>query len=633
MHNSSTESDGRSGPTTGTLPTLDRGFYALFSRHADAQRHEADRRYYRGTDVQTSFGIYISRVYALSWLVFAVAALLTTTVVLSLSPGSVLGRIGELIPGAHLLAELPRGYLAVVIALFVGGLSKHLVVRSGGQYLQWAASTRRAEINHTLPGAVRYLRVLSTGSDDRRGMLRKVAANREAYGQTSVAFRKALNKAALTGSLDRGLRIVARDTPSRDVLAPFVLKFREHADQGGDELTSYLRMESRMLSHQQSRARDRAESFLELLAELFIVLLVLPALLVIVVTVLSVLSPGLSDPIELPVGTVTAQQLLVYGSAAFVLVTGLVAAVLVDRVRPHDHAEPQYSRPSSIVGTVVTAGSNPASAVVVAAPVAVLFGGAIHLSGVAPIDVMLLSYAAWAVPIGLVSVRRARLNQAKDREIKDFVHAVSGHVKLGRPFPEAVERVAGDVDLGALDSDVKTLAFNANLTTRDGNLRTDALDAFVERVGTPLAEQTIGLVTGALEAGGDAEDIFETLQTEVGRLHHEKQALRNAMLVYVTVGWTTALLIIGIMLAVDGYVIDGFAQLSAVSEPTAGVAMDASTVDPQRERFRFYVVTQATMLACGWFAGVASRGRYEALLHSGALVLIAYAVFSVVGMA
>ncbi len=612
------------------LPAIDRGLYALFARHADRSRHDADRRHYRGTDIRTSFGVYLSRVYAVSWLVSGAVFLCTTMVVTSFSsfPVDSTGISGV----RSTLPTVPQAYLAAGVGIVTATLAKYTVVRLGGQYLRWTASARRAEINHTLPGAVRYLQVLSTGSVTRRGMLRKVAANREAYGQTAVAFRMALNKAALTGSLDRGLRLVARDTPSRNVLAPFVLKFREHAEQGGEELTSYLRMESQMLSHQQSRARDRAESFLELLAELFIVLLVLPALLVIVVTVLSVLSPGLSEPMGTPIGTVTGQQLLVYGSAAFVLVTGVLAATLVSRVRPHDHAEPSYSRPPNIVGQCVTAGSNPASAAVVVFPVAVSVGLFLTLFDVTPINVVLLTYVSWTVPVGLVAVRRARRNEAKDREIKDFIHAVSGHVKLGRPFPAAVERVAADVDLGALDDDVKTLAFNANLTTKDENLRTSALDSFVERVGTPMAEQTIGLVTGALEAGGDAEDIFETLQTEVGRLHHEKQALRNAMLVYVTVGWTTAILIIGIMVAVDSYVIDGFAQLSAVSEPTAGVAMDASTVDPERDQFRFYVVTQATMLACGWFAGVASRGIYEALLHSGALVLVAYLVFSGVGM-
>ena len=55
-------------------------------------------------------------------------------------------------------------------------------------------------------------------------------------------------------------------------------------------------------------------------------------------------------------------------------------------------------------------------------------------------------------------------------------------------------------------------------------------------------------------------------------------------------------------------------------------------VDVERDAWRFYLVTQATMLACGWFAGTASRGRYEALLHSAALVVVCYAVFAGAGM-
>jgi hypothetical protein len=53
---------------------------------------------------------------------------------------------------------------------------------------------------------------------------------------------------------------------------------------------------------------------------------------------------------------------------------------------------------------------------------------------------------------------------------------------------------------------------------------------------------------------------------------------------------------------------------------------------PELERFRLYVVTQATMLASGWFAGTASRGRYAALFHSGLLVAICYAVFTAGGL-
>ncbi|WP_135533610.1 type II secretion system F family protein [Halostella pelagica] len=616
---------------------FDRVLYALFSRHADRARHDGDRKQYRGTDLRVSFGVYVARVYGISWLSFVALTFVGFALGMTVPDQTVAGVNGFLQKGIPVLnrlsaPSLPRTAIALVVALAVGGVGKRATVALGSRYLSWLARARRASIRRTLPGAVRYLHALSTGSGGQRAMLRKVANNRNAYGETAVAVRKALNKAALTGSLDEGLRIVARDTPSRNALAPFLMKFREHADQGADELASYLRLESRMLSHRQQRSREQAAGFLELIAELFIVLLVLPALLVIVLTVMSVLSPELNRPLTTPLGSITTRGALVYGSAGFVLVVGGLAAGLVGAFRPPGQSLPSYRRPGGTLATLRTIGTNPSSAVVVSVPFAATAAGFLWWLSYDLVNVALLGYAAFAIPVGLVAARRARLDDAKDREIKDFIHAVSGHVSLGRPFSEATAIVARDVDLGALDDDVADLAFNANLTTYDGDLRTAALDRFVERVGTPLAEQTMGLVTGALDAGSDAEDVFDTLQTEVGRLYHEKKALRDSMLVYVAVGWTTALLVVGIVVAVDGYVIDGFTQLSSVSSVSGASTLDPNAIEPARERQRFYVVTQATMLASGWFAGMANRGRYDALLHSGLLVCIAYVVFSGVGM-
>lgn len=631
--------------TNRRLSVPDRVLYALFARHADAQRHVLDRKRYRGTDLRVSFDVFLARVYGLSWVVSALAMLPTVLVVSALSR-DVLVAAGEFftagLPVREIgFATLPRPWIAAMAAGLVGATAKFGTVRLGGLYLRWVAAARRTEIERTLPGAVRYLHALTSGSDDARGMLRKTAAT-DAYGDTAISFRKALNTARLTGSLDEGLRRVARDTPSRDLLSPFLLKFREHASQGEDALANYLKMESRMLGHRQERARERAEGHLELLAELFIVLLVLPALLVIVLTVMSVLAPGLSAPIQTPLGSISTRAVAVYGSGAFILVVGLAAALTVENLRPSDQ-QTSYDRPEAPLAVLTTTHRNPASAVTVLAVPALLVATALLQSDLDSVNVALLGYVAYAVPVGAIAVRRASIDDAKDREIKDFVHAVSGHVSLGRPFPEAVEIVARDVDLGELDDDVADLAFNLGLTTAeardrselatdgDRDLRTAALERFVDRVGTPLAEQTVGLVTGALASGSDAEAVFETLQTEIGRLYHEKQALRSAMLVYVSVGWTTALLVVGIVIAVNTYVIDGFAQLSTVSG-SEGFALDPHAIRPERERFRFYVVTQTTMLASGWFAGAASRGIYAALLHSGLLVAACYVLFAGVGM-
>lgn len=625
---------------TSPLGVFDRGLYALFSRHADRAGHERTRRTYRAAGLDINFDVFIARLYGIAWASALGLTVLTFLGTLLLPAGFVtivFEFFGRGLPVVNELSfpSVPRFYLGVFLSALVGVTVRWLVVRAGGLYLGRLAATRRAEIERTLPGAVRYMRVLASGSNDSREILRRVA-RQDAYGATASSFQDALNRARLTGSLDEGLSLVARDTPSRNCLSPFLLKFREHAAQGRDSLEGYLQMEGRLLSHQQERAHQRASGYLELISELFVVMLVFPALAVLILTVAGVLSPGLSKPLSTPFGAITVRTVLFSASVIFVLLVGLGAAAAVDALRPTDRATPTYHRPATATEILRTASLNPASAAVVFVVPALTVGALLWILGYAPANVLLLCYAAYGIPVGVVAVRRARLDDAKDREIRDFVHAVSGHVSLGRPFPDAVQRVAKDVDLGPLQEDVDGLAFNLSLTTGSTgaeDVRAAALDRFVEQVGTPLASQTVGLVVGALEAGSDTEQVFETLETEIGRLYHERKTLRSRMLVYAAVGWTTALLVVGIIVAVNATVLDGFSQLTGVAESTSHMALDPAAVDPVRDQQRFYLIAQATVLACGWFAGVASRGGYEALLHSGVLVVITYLVFTGLGVA
>nr|WP_241996703.1 type II secretion system F family protein [Halorubrum sp. SD626R] len=622
----------------GRSVVVDRALYALFARHASDRRHDADRKRYRGTALNTGFETYLSRVYGCSWLVALAVAGPTLLVALGAAPGLLAVAEGA-VGGAAPIGSASPEAVAVALAASTGLLAKRATVRLGGLRLRWITATRRTDIERTLPAAVRYLELLASGSDGPREMVAKTAAS-DAYGGTATSLRKALNAARLAGSLDEGLRRVARDTPSRELLAPFLLKFRKHAATGDAALAEYLRTESRMLAHRQDRARKRARRFLELLTELFVAVLVLPALLVIAATALTVVVPELLPPVDTPVGVVPTRAVVLYGAVCFLVAIGLAGAVAVGTLRPPNQRA-SYDLPGSARAIVASAGRNPASAAVACAPPAALLAVGLALAEYTLVNVALLSYAAFAIPVGSVAVRRTRIDDAKDRELADFVHAVSGHVAHGRPLPDAVAAVARDVDLGVLDDDVADLAFALRSTTATGgsgagddgesaDVRAAAIDRFVERVGTPLAAGTLGLVTGALNAGSDADAVFETLRIEVGQLYSEQRALRSSMHPYVAVGWAAAALVAGVVAVVNTQVIDAarLADLAAATD----LVTEPETVHPELERFRLYVVTQATMLASGWFAGTASRGRYEALLHSGLLVAICYVVFTTGGL-
>ena len=624
----------------GRLGPLDKGLYALFSRHADSDSHDRDRQRYRAAGIETSFDVFIARLYGVAWLGGIGTAVLTLIGTILLPSTVVETVFGFFRRGVPILNELSlpavsRLWVGIVAGGTAGVLVRWLGVRAGGLYLDRVAAIRREEIERTLPGAVRYMRVLASGSSDSNEIIRRVA-RQDAYGATAESLRDALNRATLAGSLDEGLSLVARDTPSRDTLSPFLLKFREHAAQGKDSLESYLEMEGQLLSHRQERVHERASGYLELVAELFVVMLVFPALAVLILTVASVLSPELSEPVTTPFGSPSLRTVLFYASVLFVLLVGAGGSWTVAALRPTDRATPTYARPEGPLPLLATATSNPASGALVFAVPALAVAGVLFSLGYTLSNTLFLGYAAYGIPVGAVSVRRSGLDDAKDREIQDFVHAVSGHVSLGRPFPDAVQRVSREVDLGPLQPDVEALAFNLSLTSGTDNaddVRAAALDRFVDRVGTPLASQTVGLVVGALEAGSDTEQVFETLETEIGRLYHERKTLRSRMLVYAAVGWTTALLVVGIIAAVNMTVLDSFSQLAGVSDASSRMAFDPQAVEPARDQQRFYLIAQATVIACGWFAGVASRGTYEALGHSGVLVVVTYVVFTGLGVA
>ena len=157
---------------------------------------------------------------------------------------------------------------------------------------------------------------------------------------------------------------------------------------------------------------------------------------------MSVLAPGLSREIVTPLGVVTAREVIVYSAIAFVLGVGAATAAIVASLRPDQHATPGYDPPTKLTELVRTASVNPASAAVVCAPLALGLGAALWTLEYALANVLLLGYVAFSVPVGIVAVRRARLDDAKDREIRDFVHAIAGHVALGRPFSKAVGDVA-----------------------------------------------------------------------------------------------------------------------------------------------------------------------------------------------
>jgi hypothetical protein len=108
-----------------SLGPVDRGLYALFSRHADRPAHERDRQRYRGAGLSTSFDVYLARVYGVAWAVAGVSAtgvFVGTVLLPSWLVAAVLDFLGAGLPVVNRLPALPVPpvYLAAVLAAATG---------------------------------------------------------------------------------------------------------------------------------------------------------------------------------------------------------------------------------------------------------------------------------------------------------------------------------------------------------------------------------------------------------------------------------------------------------------------------------------------------------------------------------
>jgi archaellum biogenesis protein FlaJ (TadC family) len=602
-----------------------------FAHHATDPRHAGMRQRFRATSGARRFEVFLARLYGLSWGLFLVVAVGSVTLLTHLPPSIE----GLLLDNSIAVPFVDTGLAARAInpglAVLAGLVAKWATIRAGGRLLATRARRRRDRIERTLPRTVRYMHVLASGTTDARTLFSRVADRERAFGETARSFQAVLGTATVTGSLDGAIGIVARDTPSRRVLAPFLLTLRARSREGPSALTRFLHLESRMLARRDAQRSGIAKQYLGLVVRLFVALLVVPAVAVVGLVVATGFGRSTWIPATDIALWIRRHVLLSPVSAIGILLLGSLASVLVYSLRPPAFGWSRYQRSTSLRAIVRTAHRNPANALIVLVPIALVIAGVAWRQTTDLVAVVTLGYVLVAVPSGLVDWRRASLDAAKDRYLPDLLHAIARQVHLGRSFTEAVDHVARDEHLGPLDHDVADLAFDLHVARNDRPVRAGALDRFVDRVGTPLAERTVGMIAGALEAGSQTAAAFEALQSEAGRLYHEERAVKDEVPVFLAVGWVGSLLVIGIVVAVNvaaiGTTVPGGPETSIL-----GVGDTTGPLGSTRGTPTFYLLTQATMLASGWFAGVAGRGVYEGLLHSGALVLVAFVAFVGTGL-
>ncbi|MFB6153162.1 MAG: hypothetical protein ABEJ27_02815 [Halodesulfurarchaeum sp.] len=609
---------------------LDALLHRLFARYADAERHVGDRDLYAASQMAIPFRTAVAFVYGCAWFVLVVSTIGTYLGMPAMGTGA-LDSVERLVPEQ---TGIPATVLAsgfkMLIALTVGVLGSTAIIYMARWGLAFRVRRRRIRIERTLPGAVRYMRVLSTGTSDPASLLQGVVDRVDIHGETGRNFERVLATAAVTGDLDSSIRRVARQSASPDKLAPFLRTFLERSREGPEELRQFLERESRMLARRDERDVERESGNLTFVFGIFLTVLVLPTIVIVGLAAASVFFPSVDSPGVIPFRSVQFQRTVSTVGGVLILALGLLATLVVAGIRPSTHRWASSQRNRGLRDVLRGASKNPPDALLVTLPGGILLSLLLFRWGVGPPSALLLGYVAVGLFVGLVDRRRAKIHAARDSRLPGFVHAVSDRLDRGVPLATAVRQVSEERDFGVLQAAVADLSFALQVGTERRPLRKTALERFVDRVGTPLAGRTIGLATGALSAGSDTATAFAAMESETGRLAHAARARRARLPIIITGGWTAALFVIGVVVVMNLLATGTTAPTGP--GPTDGVVMDLALSPLNNDRPRFYLIAQAAMLGSGWFAGVAGRGIYEGLLHSSGLVLVTFVAFHGAGL-
>ena len=327
----------------GSTSTLGDAFYPLYRRVFDEDGDFV-------ASVEDKLGqarmadnveMYISRALAVGviaglmlWLLGMLLSYLTLTQVLQLTAEdiSILGlQLPEGVASATDALKIPA--LAFVSGIFFGTVGFATGFGSLLSIPYFRANSRQREINVLLADSIAFMYALSVGGLNQLEILQAMAQADDTYGEVSREFQViVLETEYFDTDYRTAIRNQALQTPSEE-LSQFLTDMLSIVDSGGD-MTSFLEDQKDKHIRTAKQEQKKVLDTLELFGEMYMTLSLFPLLLIIILVIMSMMSPG--SRMDMMLGTV-------YG---LIPLTGLGFLVLTSTVT-QDSIGDGYLRPDT----------------------------------------------------------------------------------------------------------------------------------------------------------------------------------------------------------------------------------------------------------------------------------------------
>lgn len=229
-------------------------------------------------------------------------------------------------------------------------------------------------------------------------------------------------------------------------------------------------------------------------------------------------------------------------------------------------------------------------------------------------------------PYGYYVWSRERRIQRLEERLPDLLRDIAATHTGGLTIAAAI-RIASMGDYGPLGPEVRAMA---DQLTWDVPLN-DVLTQFADRVATPLAGRSVGLIIEASRSGGNTSDVLMAAARDARDIKALESQRRSTMGLYTVVVYLTFLVFLGVIALLYATLVPqlleaGGAVADQPGASSAGLSIELPTSHEYRVYYFLTAVVQA--LGNGALVGLLQAGRARlGLRHAFNMVLITYLTF------
>lgn len=276
------------------------------------------------------------------------------------------------------------------------------------------------------------------------------------------------------------------------------------------------------------------------------------------------------------------------------------------------------------------------------------------------LDFALMRGTRWFIPLLIVALSSGwaqfwldfflETQAKKDYEARflDFVRNLVGAVKSGMPISKAIIHVAKTSDYGSLNRHVKKLSYQVEWAMPVKK----ALSNFANSTGNNIINRAISTVIEAEQAGGNIEDVLESITLSLLEIKKIKENRRTAIHSQVLQSYIIFFVFLGVMIVIQNLLVPylGKMQATNLGSGSLGEATDmglqtsvnvdfsslASFVFSMTDWFTslqgiFLMLALIQGLFAGLVIGKLSEGELlSGLKHSIILVTVAFFIMTLV---